>query len=249
MRNTGTARPAPGEVDRMPKATRAMGMDVEPPARYAKAGDWVTTHLRDSIMGGRLRPGTGLPLIALATSLGLSTTPVREALLRLQEEGLVVGDAHKTFRVASLTLSDIRDMSLVHAFLAGILAERSTRRLTAEDLQELDRLDVQINDAARRHDAGQLHDLNFQFHRLINRAVPPSPLHRFLAATNRYISRREYPDVGGWLEGAATEHGPIVKALRRRAASRVRRLVAHHFISGGERLIEDLRRHGGWEEE
>lgn len=223
-------------------------MTVEERPRYRKAGDWVTAHLRDSIIGGRIRPGTGLPLIALANKLGLSTTPVREALLRLQEEGLVVGDAHKTFRVASLTLADIRDLCLVHALIAGILAERATARLASDDIDELERLDGQIKIAAEHHDATQLHELNFLLHKRINLAVPYSPLHRFLSATSRYISRREFPDVGGWLEGAASEHGPIVKAIQRREPSRVRDLMEQHFVAGGERLIEDLRKQGGWDE-
>ncbi len=214
---------------------------------HRKLTDWVTAYLRDSIMGGRLKPGERLTMISLANKLDVSVTPVREALLRLQEEGVVVGDAHKSFRVASVTLEDIRDFHQLHGFISGLLAERAAEKLTEEDFAELDKLDAAIIQASAEGDHVRMHNLNFELHRRINRATNSIVLHRFVTATSRYVSRRSFPDVPGWLEGAASEHGALLDALRRRDKAGARRLMEDHVHDSGERLIADLRRRG-WAE-
>jgi DNA-binding GntR family transcriptional regulator len=214
----------------------------EPPQRPGKASDWVVGWLRDSIIGGRLRPGEQLPLVQLANRAGVSTTPIREALSRLRDEGLVVGDSYRTFRVASLTLDDIRDYYQIHAFLSGVLAERAASLLTVEDIDRLRELDRQILEKAEEHDEAGVHRLNFEFHHLIN-DKGSEVLRRFVAMTTRLVSRRTYPDVQGWTD-SIEDHGAILSALATKNAAVARVAMEQHMMHAGQAVVDDLKTRG-----
>jgi DNA-binding GntR family transcriptional regulator len=103
--------------------------------------------VRDQVLRGDLIPGAVIPQAALARELGVSTTPLREALRRLMTEGLVELDAHRDARVTRLTVEEARDLVEIRRSLdplaAGLAAERRTRedlvliRQTADELQPL----------------------------------------------------------------------------------------------------------------
>lgn len=103
--------------------------------------------VREQVLRGDLVPGAVIPQAALARDLGVSTTPLREALRRLMTEGLVELDAHRDARVTRLTLEEARDLIEVRRSLdplaAGLAAERRTRddlaliRQTADELRPL----------------------------------------------------------------------------------------------------------------
>jgi DNA-binding GntR family transcriptional regulator len=185
---------------------------------------------------------------ALAAQFGVSTTPVREALVRLEREGVVEANAHKSFRVANLNLPAIRDFHLLHGFISGVLAERAAKCITVIQLAQLERLTERLTGAAASNDDWSWHQLNFEFHRTLNRIGGDSVLHRFLASTNRYVSRKTYPNVPGWYELATEGHAPIMDALRRRDGPSIRLIIEEHVRQAGELLIDDLRSKGGWEE-
>ena len=182
---------------------------------HRKLTDWVTGHLRAGILTGDLEPGAALPLTAVAERLGVSTTPVREALLRLEQEGLVLGDAHKSFHVAEVSLADISDFQLLHASIAGILAERAAELMTEEAIDELAGLDAEIKRAAGKGAVEDVHRLNYELHRQINVSANSPVLIRFLSRTARCVSGHSYPDFPDDLSAAAIDH-----AADRRGAPR-----------------------------
>lgn len=213
-----------------------------PSTRPRKASDWVSRYLRDSIIAGKLKPGQQLPLVSLAAEVGMSTTPVREALGRLQDEGLVVGDAHRTFQVAALTLEDIRDYYRLHAFISGVLAERATHQLTPEGLAALRKLNTEIVRRASVGDFEGFHDLNFQFHKLLNE-TDSAVMKRFVTLTSRVITRRSFPHVAGWAH-SIDDHAEIVEAVASHDAERARVLMEAHIHRVGLAVISDLEAEG-----
>ena len=82
-----------------------------------KLGQKLASELRDEIIAGQPKPGHALRLLPLANRLGVSTTPVREALAILERQGLLVSELHRGFRVAEITPRDIKDIYAVHTFL------------------------------------------------------------------------------------------------------------------------------------
>jgi DNA-binding GntR family transcriptional regulator len=218
-------------------------LDAGPVVVQDKLADRVAAWLRDAIITGRLRSGENLRLVALAERLGVSTTPVREALLFLQKEGLVVGEARRGFSVASLSREDIRDLFVLHAFIAGVLAERAAGHLDDAELRSLATLNTSIKRSVRDGDHDRAAELKQEFHRIINKAAGPSILHRILGDMSRWTG----PQVRGWPAAAGQDHGPIVKALRERDGARARTLIERHVQKAGQQVVAHLTEHGALE--
>jgi len=221
----------------------ATQLDAGPVLVQDKLADRVAGWLRDSIMAGRLRPGENLRLVSLAERLGVSTTPVREALALLHKEGLVAGEPRRGFRVARLSRADIRDLFLLHAFIAGLLAERAVAVLSAGDIDHLAELNAEIKRCVRQGDQLRAVELNHEFHRIVNKAAGPTVLLRFLADMSRWTTS----EVPGWPTAAGQDHGPIIRALRRRDGKLARTLIERHVRSAGQRVVAHLAENGALE--
>lgn len=200
--------------------------------------DW----LRESIITGQLQPGEQLKLLALARQAEVSTTPIREALSRLRDEGLVVGDSHRTFQVASLTLDEIRDYYLVHAFLSGVLAERSAKVLSSNDLARLHELDNQARELTDAGDFAAVHDIDYEFHHLVNNSAT-DVLRRFVTVTTRLVSRRSYTDDQQG-KHFVEDHAAILKALDVRDGAAARYAMERHIHNIGQAVLEGLEARG-----
>jgi len=211
----------------------------QPVERHRKASDWMLDWLRESIISGQLPPGEQLPLVALANQVGLSTTPIREALSRLRDEGLVVGDSHRTFQVAPLTLSDIRDYYLIHAFLCGVIAERAATSLSAEAKSELTALAVKMRES--RDEAG-VAELAQHFHQIII-GSSDDVLRRFVTSTSRLVARRATPDDEP-ARSSIDDFDAISEALVAGDGPRCRALMERHVSDTGSAVIADLRSRG-----
>ena len=196
----------------------------------------VAARLRSAIMAGHLEPGRVLRLVPVAAGLGVSPTPVREALLALSKEGLVVGEPRRGFRVARLDIDDIRDLFGVHAFIAGVLAERAAAALDDEQLRRLTTVNVAIGGALRRGDGREAAELSHEFHRILNTATGPSLLHRMLGDMARWTA----PENPRWSAWVPHDHTPLLGALRRRDGGLARRLTEEHVRAAGEAVAARL---------
>ena len=104
---------------------------------FATKGDLAYRRVRELILSGELPPGTVLPQAALARTIGMSTTPLREGLRRLAQEGLVDLDAHRDARVRSLDATEIRDLLELRLALEPLAAGLAARRRTEADVADL----------------------------------------------------------------------------------------------------------------
>ena len=129
------------------------------PIRRPQLSDEVATHLRALIMSGRLRPGERVRLEEIAEQLGVSITPVREALLTLRGEDMVELEPRRGYVVAPLSKQDIIDVFTLQGDIAGELAARATARLTPADLAELSTVDKRLA-WARKAEAGIAKEAN-----------------------------------------------------------------------------------------
>lgn len=224
--------------DVMELANRPIGHDIQPfRTDRTHLSRHVAAYLRDLIMSGQFPSGERMRLKALSSRLGVSTTPVREALLLLETEGLVEGELHRGFQVKQLSPEDVLDIFEMHAFIAGKLAERAATRCHEAILTELTDIDERIKKAASERDAGEVEDRNYQFHRLINQSADSPMLTRFLLQTTRYVPRYFYARIPGWIEASASEHGPILEALRDQDGQRAREVTEDHIRRAGNLLV------------
>lgn len=214
----------------------------QPAERHRKASDWVLDWLRENIISGRLQPGEQLPLIALANQVGLSTTPIREALSRLRDEGLVVGDSHRTFRVASMTLAEVGDYYLVHAFLCGVIAGRAATTLSTEAQAELRTLIAKMRERRALDDEAGVSELGAEFSRIVT-GVADDVLRRFVTSTSRLVARRTDPEDSG-ARCAIDELETVLEALVARDGAAARSRMEQYVANTGAAVTAELRERG-----
>ena len=206
----------------------------------------VATHIRDLIMAGELRPGERLRLEEVPAQLGVSITPVREALLTLRGEDMVELQPRRGYLVAPMSRQDIEDVFALQANLAGELAARASRRVDAEQLAELHRLQEGLREAAGEVRLPELEQLEFAFHRLINRVTESRKLRGSCTprpATPRTGSTPPTRPGGPTCSPITTRcSAPWPPATRRRRGL----AMARHFTDGAERLIKHLDDIGLW---
>jgi DNA-binding GntR family transcriptional regulator len=211
--------------------------NVTGPIHAVKISDQIASRLRDEIIAGELAGGEALRLVALAERLGVSTTPVREALAILERQGLVVGQAHRGFRVADISSTDIGDAYALSAFMHRRLAERAATRLTPVDLDELEALDLEMREATAADDVTRASDLNHEIHRRISLAGDSPLLLRFLREMSPFVTRRIQPDVPGWSRQRSEGHTKVIKALRRGDAETAGALMESHVLRSGDAAV------------
>jgi DNA-binding GntR family transcriptional regulator len=210
------------------------------PRTRPQLGDEAASYIRDQITSGTLRPGAHVRPEAIATELGISSTPAREALQALRAEGFLDLAPRRGFTVASLTGDDIRDMFLVQSMVAGELAARTASTTTPELLERLEHVHAQLGAAADRGDLEALEEWNHQFHREINLAAVAPKLSWTLQTVARYAPRRFYASIEGWAQTTLDDHEKLLAAMRSRDADRARSEMVNHVRHAGEQLAQHV---------
>ena len=183
------------------------------PARRRGLADEVADRIRDAIFDGTYAPGSQLREVELAEALGVSRGPVREALLKLDREGLVRGEWHRGTTVTSLSEVDVAELDSLRAALeqlaVGLVIDR------APGLEAVDAAVARMERAADEHEMVRcdldFHDAVYQAagHRRLGEAWQAirSQVHLFLLT-------RIGVDTDGYLAGIPAEHRQLADALR-----------------------------------
>jgi len=214
--------------------------------RREQLSDEVAARLRTDIMTGTLRPGTFIRLDETAAQLGVSITPVREALRTLRGEGMVQLEPHRGHVVVPLTRGDIMDIFWLQGTIAKELAATAAEQMTAADVDELEELNDTLAAAVEQGDAEAVVAAEFVFHRAFNRATGRIKLAWFLLHVARYLPGQLYASDAKWGVAAVARHGELIAALRRHDVETVVRLTGDEFADGGVRLIARLEEIGLW---
>lgn len=192
-------------------------------------------------MDGTYLPGHRMGIEELANQLGVSTQPIREALVTLANEGVLEVLPRRGFRVVALRRRDVEDVFRVHAYIAGLLAEEAAAVIDPEQIARLHEMQDQIERVAGRarshRDLTTIESLNFSFHRTINLVPEAHRLRWFLRAATRYVPRHFFTS---WLDTTVGEHPAIIEALERHDASLARRLIEIHVASAAPLVVANL---------
>lgn len=221
-----------------------MSAPVRP--RREQLSDEVAGHLRVRIMSGVLRPGSFIRLDETAAELGVSITPVREALRTLRGEGMVQLEPHRGHVVSPFTRDDIEDIFWLQAVIAGQLARSAAERITNEEIDELERLAETVAEAIGRQDTAQVIDTEFAFHRAFNRASGRIKLAWFMVHAARYLPPHIYANDPQWGRRAVANRRELIAALRRRDVDTVVQVTDAQFTDGARRLTARLDELGLW---
>lgn len=204
--------------------------------------------IRQGIVEGRYAPGSRLIEQRLAEELELSRTPVREALRRLEAEGLVVSERNRGSVVRPVTARDVEDLYDLRVRLESLAAERAAERAAPADLAELAQAVEDFDAAVPGASAGDVDGVrrlaaaNRRFHDGVLAAAGNDRLSRMLAGTVdlplvfqalRRFGRPEH-------ERSALFHRLILAAIVARAPDRAGRLMTEHVLQGRDALLLEM---------
>jgi DNA-binding GntR family transcriptional regulator len=195
-------------------------------AQYSSKGDIVTDALRDMIVSGELAPGTLLRQREIAQQFNVSPTPVREALRRLESEGLVSYDVHRGSRVATLDLAEQEENLRVLAALEPLASSLAAEKITDAELDEIRVLERRIAECAA--DDPGLKELNRAFHFRIYECAR-SPL---LLSLMRLLWRAFPRGPQDWRPHTESvdQHAQLVAALAARDSARAAEITEEHVL-------------------
>jgi DNA-binding GntR family transcriptional regulator len=208
--------------------------------------DEVAAHLRGLIMSGRIRPGERVRLEEVAEQLGVSITPVREALLTLRGEDMVELEPRRGYLVAPLSKQDILDVFTLQGDIAGELAARAASHITDAQLAELSAIDTRLMRVTRARRVADIEHLEFDFHRAINRLAEARKLSWLLRTATRYTPARLLSSDPGWRATMRTDHEALLAAFAGRDPGVARAVMSRHFADGADRLVKHLDNVGIW---
>ncbi len=203
-------------------------------------GEQAFRRLRDAIIQGALPPGRKISERSLAAAFGISAQPVREALRRLEREGLVVTLPRSGTVVAELGPGQLAELGRIRAALEGVAAALAAERLDSVGLKALAALLQRMAEGTAAADTAALDAANEEFHALIHQAAGNAFLTRSLASLRAYDHRGQHRAVGSTprdLPKALAEHRSIVAAFKRRdaalAEARMRGHVLRSLVTNG----------------
>lgn len=213
---------------------------LTPPARRTLAHE-VMERLRDAILRNQLRPGQQLRENSLAESMGVSRGPVREALIQLEREGLILRERNRTAMVARLSRKDLDEIHSLRVSLEGLAVTCACRNATTADLDVMQ--DV-IEAMTREVNAGLTEqegaDLDLRFHDLLYRssrhdrlqAIWSTLRHQvYLILLNRNAANPNYAEI--LVEG----HRDILDAIRARDEAKARAVAESHLRFAYETVL------------
>jgi DNA-binding GntR family transcriptional regulator len=211
---------------------------------YKPLREVVFDSLREAIINGTLRPGERLMEIQLAEELGVSRTPVREAIRKLELEGFVVMVPRKGAYVAGISLKDIADVFEVRAALEALASGLAAERITSEELEELERILVRKAEIIAEGSVTEFVQSDTQFHDALYRSSRNQRLIQILNNLQDEIQRFRSVSLAysGRMQEALEEHRKIVEALAERNISLAQSLAWEHIENAENTLLEAVRR-------
>ncbi len=219
-------------------------MSISDFAARPQLAEDVARIVRRRIFDGTYTAGTYVRLDHLAEGLGISVTPVREALLELKAEGLLEQQPRRGFVVRPVTVRDIADVSDVQAYLGGELAARAAAGITDVQLDELASIQSDLEAAYAADDGERAVRLNHEFHRANNVAADSPKLAQLMSQVTRYAPESVFPTIAGWPDESNRHHRRLLDALARRDQALARTAMSQHLVAGAAPLIEHLTSRG-----
>ena len=199
--------------------------------------------LEEEILGGKLNRGDTLTECALSARLGVSRTPLRAALHRLAEEGLVKISPNRGAVVLGVNAEDLVDIYKIRTRLEGLASSLAAGRISEEDKKRLSE-SVELSEFyIRKRDADKLKELDSEFHNIIYEASGNRRLSKILSELHRSIRayRRLSLTVTDRLERSVAEHRGILNAILNADAEEADRLTSLHIEAALENLLSAVK--------
>ena len=213
---------------------------------YRPLRDIVFETLKDAIVKQDLKPGERLMEIQLADEMGVSRTPVREAIRRLEQEGLVVMVPRKGAYVSGISMKDIHDVYEVRSALEVLAVELAAERITDDELEELGRQVVRESEVTEANEINELVYIDSSFHEMIYKYARNTRLVHFINVLQEQMQRYRAVSLAnvGRSRSALDEHKEIVDALAAHNGKLAAKLVKEHVANAERAMIASMQASG-----
>lgn len=200
----------------------------------------VFENLREAILEGRLEPGQRLMEIQLAEQLGVSRTPVREAIRKLELEELVIMIPRKGAYVADVSIKDILEVLEIRGVLEGLAASLAADRMTDEELDELELISYQFKQFYQKDDIPGMIEKDVEFHDRIVNSSRNAKLNQILQGLREQIYRFRVTYISEYNKAKelVEEHQAILEALSQRDSERAAECATKHIENLGSHMME-----------
>jgi len=211
---------------------------------YQPLRETVCEVLRDAIRRGVLEPGERLMEVQLAEELGISRTPVREAIRKLEQEGYVIMMPRRGTYVSSVSVHDVKEIFEIRSALESLATGLATRRIEPEELERLRALLIEIEGHIQRRDIDKIVKTDIEFHGLLYQVSRNDRLVTIISNLKEQLARfrtlsMSYP---GRLHETLQEHRAMVEAIAAGDVDAARDAAEHHMERAEETLLKAMRK-------
>lgn len=210
---------------------------------YKPLREVIFNSLREAIIIGELRPGERLMEVQLAEKMGVSRTPVREAIRKLELEGLVDMIPRKGAHVAELSVKDIMDVLEVRASLDGLATALAAERITDDELKELKFINGQFSSYIEKENLNGSIKKDAEFHDIIYRASRNDKLQAILNNLREQVQRfrviylKDYSSPKNLIK----EHNDIFEAVSTRVIETARSSAKTHILNQESTILNSIK--------
>jgi len=191
----------------------------------------VFAQIEDDILNGKYLPGESLTETRLSDELGVSRTPVREAIRQLELEGLVQSIPNKGAIVKGVSVQDIDDIYTIRMMIEGLAARWAAEKITFEELEQL-REAIELEEFyTNKNDVQHLLQFDSTFHKIIFRASKSKPLMHMLTTFHHYVqkARNVSLEAPGRARKVLEEHQAILQAIIDKDSDKAEKLTTEHI--------------------
>lgn len=198
----------------------------------------VFQQIRDDILKGKYQENDELKEVTLGKELGVSRTPVREALRQLELEGLVKIVPNKGAYVTGISQKDVHDIYIMRSMLEGLSARWAAEHITSEQLEAMEEIIFLSEYHLERGNSEQLTELDGKFHSILYAASNSRFLEHELTEYHRFVkmSRRTSVGVGERAKESFAEHKQIFEALKSKDGKKAEEVANLHILHVMENL-------------
>lgn len=218
------------------------------PTRRRVLTDDVVDQIRNAILSGKIRPGARLIEEDLAASLQVSRGPVRQAIFRLQQEGLVVHEPHKGATVGEVSEDDVAEIYSLRLALERLAIEQAIRKASDRDLAEIELVLSRFRETPRSSiNRRMVAELDIDFHDAIFRAAGSWRLYRAWQTLRSQLMmflmlREALPD--DYLDSWQGDHQMLLDVIRAGNVAKAQKVVDAHIGGAKARLLAILKASG-----
>ena len=197
--------------------------------------------MREDILNGHYKEHEELKEVAISEEMGVSRTPVREALRQLELEGLVQIIPNKGAYVTGITQKDVEDIYMIRSLLEGLCARWACEHITKEQMEEMEENVYLAKFHAQKGHLEQLAELDNRFHDIMYEACHSKMLEHLLKDFHQYVLRVRKKTLNNANRGLASneEHEAIMEAIKEKNGDKAEQLANNHMINAYNNMLKN----------